>query len=60
MSRYYYMIRHDANEISFMEYESLQRLADEHYSGNIEKALADDEYVFDQEEYDEWTQSGGF
>ena len=54
MSRYYYMIGHDSNEISFKEYDSLQELADAHYNGDIEAALKDDEYVFDQDEYDAW------
>ena len=57
MSRYYYMIGHDSNEIRFEEFSGIQELADAHYNGDVDGALADDEYVFDQEEYDEWTKS---
>ena len=57
MSRYYYMAGHDSDEISFKEFDSLQELADMHYDGDTQRALADDEYVFDQEEYDEWTKT---
>ena len=50
----YYMIGHDSNEISFQEFNSIQELADAHYDGDTRRALADDEYVFDQDEYDAW------
>lgn len=55
--RTYYMIGHDSNEISFQEFNSIQELADAHYSGDIEAAINDTEYVFNQEEYDEWTKT---
>lgn len=54
MSRYYYMIGHDSNEIRFEEFDGIQELADMHYDGDTRRALADDEYVFDQDEYDAW------
>ena len=57
MKRYYYMLGHDSNEISFEEFNSIQELADTHYSGEVEAALKDTEYVFNQEEYDEWTKT---
>lgn len=54
MRRYYYMIGHDSNEIRFEEFDGIQELADMHYDGDTRRALADDEYVFDQDEYDAW------
>ena len=57
MKKYYYMIGHDSNEISFEEFNNIQELADAHYSGDIEAATNDTEYVFNQEEYDEWAKT---
>ena len=57
MKRYYYMLGHDSNEISFEEFNNIQELADAHHSGDIEAATNDTEYVFNQEEYDEWTKT---
>ena len=54
MKKYYYMIGHDSNEIRFEEFDGIQELADMHYDGDTRRALADDEYVFDQDEYDAW------
>lgn len=52
--KYYYMSGHDANEISFEEFDSLQELADKYYNGDADMAMIDTAYVFDQEEYDTW------
>ncbi len=50
MKKYYYMIGHDSNEIIFEEFDGIQELADMHYDGDTRRALADDEYVFDQDD----------
>ena len=57
--KYYYFIGHDWTEGKeldeyFIEFENIKNLADSFYDRDVEKALADDEYVFNQEEYDAW------
>ena len=57
--KYYYFIGHDWSEGKdldeyFLEYQNIRDLADSFYDRDVEKALADDEYVFSQEEYDAW------
>lgn len=54
MRRYYYMISDEGRkESDFLEYENIQELANEHYDGDVERALNDTMNVFDQDEYDE-------
>jgi hypothetical protein len=59
--RYYYFIGHDFSDTNkigaFEEFDSLQKLADAHYDGDAERALNDDEYVFDNGQYVEWLSS---
>ena len=57
--KYYYFIGHDWSEGKdldeyFLEYQNIRDLADSFYEGDVVKALADDEYVFSQEEYEAW------
>ena len=58
MKKYYYFTGHDSNNTkrpeAFIEYDSVQALADEHYEGDLDAALKDNEYVFSDEEYEDW------
>jgi hypothetical protein len=55
MDKYYYFCGHDSckkpDENAFLEFDSLQELADHFYESNCDDALSDSEYVFDEEEY---------
>ena len=54
--KYYYMIGDEGKkESDFIEYESIQELANEHYGGDTNKALNDTMYVFDKDDYEAWT-----
>ena len=53
--KYYYMIGEGQKASDFIEYESIQELANEHYNGDTNKALNDTMYVFDNDEYEAWT-----
>ena len=54
MSRYYYMISDEGRkESDFLEYENIQKLAEAHYAGDVERALNDTMNVFDRDEYEE-------
>ena len=52
--KYYYMTGEGQKESDFIEYENIQELANEHYNGDINKALDDTMYVFDKDEYEAW------
>ena len=50
----YYMTGEGQKESDFIEYENIQELANEHYNGDVNKALDDTMYVFDKDEYEAW------
>ena len=52
--KYYYMTGEGQKESDFIEYENIQELANEHYNGDVNKALDDTMYVFDKDEYEAW------
>lgn len=52
--KYYYMTGEGQKESDFIEYENIQELANEHHSGDANKALDDTMYVFDKDEYEAW------
>ena len=52
--KYYYMTGEGQKESDFIEYENIQELANEHYNGDVNKALDDTMYVFDNDEYEAW------
>lgn len=52
--KYYYMTGEGQKESDFIEYENIQELANEHYNGDVNKALDDTMYVFDKDEYEVW------
>lgn len=52
--KYYYMTGEGQKESDFIEYENIQELANEHYNGDINKAIDDTMYVFDKDEYEAW------
>ena len=52
--KYYYMTGEGQKESDFIEYENIQELANEHHNGDVNKALDDTMYVFDNDEYEAW------
>ena len=52
--KYYYMTGEGQKESDFIEYENIQELVNEHYNGDVNKALDDTMYVFDNDEYEAW------
>lgn len=53
MEKYYYMLGDQGiKESDFREYENIQELANEHYDGDVERALNDTMNVFDKDEYE--------
>ena len=53
--KYYYMTGEGQKESDFIEYENIQELANEHYNGDVNKALDDTMYVFDKDDCEAWT-----